>query len=146
MASRGIVLFVVLSAVLGLSSAASAGTVVESNTVDGNRSLSQQLNVGRFGLIDYHIVAKDPDGLYPYCVTARLERHGKNGWRGIPKSIQTFRHECFKKPSEGESRSETFAAWDTFLYPRKRIWRKVHEGKLRVRGSTDLGGELTLRR
>jgi hypothetical protein len=150
MAARGIIVVTALIAALTVASSASGagtyGVVVESETTHGNRKLHQDFDVRRTS-IDYHVVARDPDGLYPYCVTVRLERRTKrHGWRPLAKSIETFRHECFKTPSDGESRRDSFAAWDTFIYPRGRTAERFRQGELRVHGFTDLGGELILRR
>ena len=135
----------VLAAVLAITGSAFAHVVAESDSTHGNRKLHQDFDVSR-GAIDYHLVARDPDGLYPYCTTAELEKRSDHGWKPLPKSIRTFRHECLKTPAEGESQRDTFAAWDTFIYPTGRIARKFTQGDLRVHGFTDLGGTLTYRR
>ena len=142
---KSVVALPVLAAALAITSSAFAHFVAESDSTHGNRRLHQDIDLSR-GAIDYHLVARDPDGLYPYCATVQLERRSRQGWKALPKSSQTFRHECLKTPAEGESRRETFAAWDTFVYPTGRVARKFRKGELRVHGFTDLGGRLVYRR
>jgi len=132
-----------------LSSAARAGiatNIATSNTTDGNRTLLQRFTViGK--AIDYNVVADDPDGLYPFCVTLQLEKRTKQGWRAVDKSSSdSFRHECLKTSDEGESTSNTHVGWDTFIYPTRRLTEQFKLGKLRLHGFTDLGGDLTYRR
>lgn len=144
MVARRILCCAVLVIALVVTSSAPAQIVVESDATNGNRRLHQDFDLSP-GAIDYHLVAHDPDGLYPYCTTVRLEKPTDHGWKALPKSIETYRHECLKTPAEGESQRETFAAWDTFIYPTGRIFRKFKKGYLRVHGFTDLGGKLTYR-
>lgn len=136
----------ILVSALGLSPVASAGTVSESNTTDGNRSLLQRfIVIGK--AIDYNVVADDPDGLYPFCVTLQLEKQTKRGWQAVDKnSSDSFRHECLRTPEEAESESSTHVGWDTFIYPTRRLTEQFKSGKLRLHGITDLGGDLTYRR
>jgi hypothetical protein len=144
---RAIVVLAVLGAVLTLSSGAQAGTVAESNTTDGNRTLLQRfMTIGK--AIDYNVVADDPDGLYPFCVTLQFEKQTKQGWRAVDKrSIDSFRHDCIKTPDEGKrGLANTHVGWDTFIYPTRRLSEQFKQGKLRIHGFTDLGGDLTYRR
>lgn len=145
MVIRKVLICATLLAALIPSSAALAQVVAESDATNGKRKLHQDFDVSG-GAIDYHLVARDPRGLYPYCTTVRLEKRTKHGWKALRKSIETFRHECLETPAEGESQRETFAAWDTFIYPKARTFEKFKRGALRVHGFTDLGGRLIYRR
>ena len=91
--------------------------------------------------IHYFVSATDPSGFGPYCVTTQLQRRvDGNKWRGIGRaSTDRYRNECF------EATSETKANWDSFIYPTPALMQRFLDGKLRVRGSTDLGGRLILR-
>lgn len=141
----GKVLLAVLGAFLALAGAASGGVVAESNSRDGNRTLLQRFYViGR--AIDYNVVADDPDGLYPLCMTMRLERRTPKGWRPVSRTRKGFHRECLASPSEAESTSDTHVGWDTFIYPTRQLFKKFKRGELRIHGSTNLGGDLTYRR
>jgi len=142
---RSVAALGVLAAALAITSSAFAHVVAESNSTQGSRKLHQDFDlIGK--AIDYHLVAHDPDGLYPYCTTVQLEKPTERGWKALPKSNKTFRRECLKTPAEGESQRDTFAAWDTFIYPSGRLFRKFKDGELRLHGFTDLGGKLIYRR
>lgn len=124
----------------------STGTVAQSTVRVGERKLRQDISVyGNW--IDYHVVATDPDGLYPYCVTIRFEKRVRGEWKPLARrDLSAYRHECMETPAEGESDSETFAAWDTIIYPGRALYDKFFDGTLRVHGITDLGGDLSYRR
>lgn len=137
----------VLAVALIVASSASADKfVAHSHTTDGNRTLDQAFEVFRSGPIDYIVLAEDPDGVYPFCATVQLEKRTKHEWTAMPKSSETFRHQCFKTPADTGSKTEAFAGWSSFLYPKNRISRKFRKGELRVHGFTDLGGKLIYRR
>lgn len=147
MSRRAGIVLATLGTLLMFSSVASAGTVAESHTKYGNRTLLQRfILLGR--AIDYNVVADDPDGLLPFCVTVQLERRTKHGWRAVDKSSKrSYRHECLKTPEQAaRSTSSTHVGWDTFIYPTSRLSKKFKRGKLRIHGSTNLGGDLTYRR
>jgi hypothetical protein len=129
-----------------LVSSAAAGTTAKSTTRDGNRVLSQQLRLFDDGAVHYFVSADDPDGLYPYCLKLRLERKRDGRWRPLPRSRQTFKRECFRRPSQAEQQSVTKARWDLFLYPRHRLARQLGRGVLRAHGFTSLGGHVFLQR
>lgn len=134
-----------LLAFAAFASSASAHVVAESDATNGNRKLHQDFDfIGR--AVDYHVVAHDPDGLYPYCTTVQFQKRTDRGWTALPKSDKTFRHECLKNPAEGESQRESFAAWDTFIYASRRTMGQFKQGDLRLHGFTDLGGKLTYHR
>ena len=135
------IVLVTLGTTFMLSSQASAGTVAESNTTDGNRTLLQRFILIGKG-IDYNVVADDPDGLYPFCATLQLEERTKHGWRALEKS-----HECLKTPEQARrNATSTHVGWDIFIYPKRRLSEKFKNGKLRAHGFTNLGGDLTYRR
>jgi len=144
----------VLAGALVTAAAASAGGLagsgpsVESDSVVGSSTVHQEINV--LGS-DFHywIRVRDPEGPPPFCVTLELERKRNGRWEGL--GIDPGQHrgvrECCPDPHAGESceSSETMSAWDLFVYPRPGSLRKLRAGKLRVRGSTDLGPSLALR-
>lgn len=147
MSRRATILLAALGVALALCSEASAGTVAESHTSDGNRTLVQRfILIGK--AIDYNVVADDPDGLFPFCATVQLEKRTRRGWRALDKGgKRSFRHECLKSPEQARrSTSSTHVGWDTIIYPTRRLFDKFKRGELRIHGFTNLGGDLTYRR